>query len=72
MKTPEEWLEIYRNNTTNKLSTEFFIAVVKDIQSDAFHDGTLAGIKEAQEIVRCHANQFNVDVVKAIDSMGSK
>ncbi len=67
MKTAEEW---FKNWSLGDLPN--ILEMIKAAQSDAFHAGKMEGIKEAQEIVRCHANQFNVAVVKAVDSMDSK
>ncbi len=50
MKTVEEWLGQYTNLTSQ---------VVKDIQSDAFHAGKLAGLEEAKEIVAQHGGLKN-------------
>ncbi len=42
----------------------------RNIESvEAFHAGKLDGINEVKEIVRCHADIFNVELVKEIESM---
>ncbi len=51
MRTPQEWLEIYRNNKTDKLSAEYFVAVVKDAQSDAYNAGYAAGGRDADKLI---------------------
>ena len=64
MKTAEEW---FKNWSLGELPN--ILEMIKAAQSDAFHAGNLAGIKEAQEIVRCRAIVLDTEVVKAIDSM---
>ncbi len=69
MKTIEEWIKKFYCLNVPNAKVDKLIEFIKDIQSDAFHAGNLAGIKEAQEIVRCRAIVLDTEVVKAIDSM---
>ncbi len=64
MKSAEEWFKILKYGTLDE-----FLNSIKQVQSDAFHAGKLEGLAEAKEIVRCHADIFNVELVKEIEEL---
>ncbi len=71
MKTDVEWAdEFYEAAEGHSAYREKrMLKAIEEIRSDAFHAGKLAGLADAQEIVRSHATEFNVPLVDEIEKL---